>query len=368
MKRASVIGGGIAGISIAHLLSKAGWQTSLFERNAFLGGGFKTFYCGGHPYTLGPRPFMSRNEGQTHLFEYLNGIIPMRKLNHNMLSYIERDGQFYSYPISADDIAKMPDAGIIEKELKEGSAAPPENFEEFWLSAIGPTLYGKFIDKYSKKMWQLESNTELKEFKWSPKGHTLKTGGKSTHSEAIVSYPYAYDGYDQYFTKCTEDVAVHLSCNIENVDLDKREIIADGSSVKSDIIVNTISPDELMGNCYGPLPYLGRDFIKVVLPVKEIFPDDVQFVYYPNDEKYLRIVEYKKLTFYESPSTLILMEVVSSKGKLYPLPFPGPKQLAKKYMDAMPANIYNIGRLGTYTYNIDMEGILLQALDLMRRL
>lgn len=371
MKSASVIGGGIAGISIAYLLSKNGFRTSLFERNSFLGGGFKTFFHGGHPYTLGPRPFMSRNEGQTRLFEYLNNIIPMRKLNHNMLSYIERDGLFYSYPIHKKDIPQMPDKKIITKELQEvelSGQKEPENFEEFWISKIGPTLYNKFIDKYSKKMWQIDSNTELKEFKWSPKGHALKSGDKSVSDGAIVAYPYAYDGYEEYFNKCTADVRVYLSCNIEKIDLDKRELLVNNGTIKSDIIVNTISLDDLMDNRFGPLPYLGRDFIKIVLPVKEIFPDDVQFLYYPNDEKYLRCVEYKKLTFYESDSTLIVLEVVSENGKLYPLPFPKPKLLAKKYMDALPENVYTLGRLGTYTYNIDMEGILLQAFDLIKKL
>ena len=31
-------------------------------------------------------------------------------------------------------------------------------------------------------------------------------------------------------------------------------------------------------------------------------------------------------------------------------------------------DVYSLGRLGTYTYNIDIEGIILQAFEIIKRL
>lgn len=60
MKRALVIGGGFAGCAAAHQLSLlGGWDIDLVERAPFLGGGVKTHWRGGHPFTFGPRHFLT---------------------------------------------------------------------------------------------------------------------------------------------------------------------------------------------------------------------------------------------------------------------------------------------------------------------
>ena len=39
-----------------------------------------------------------------------------------------------------------------------------------------------------------------------------------------------------------------------------------------DMLVSTISPEILLDYCFGELRWAGRDFIKIVLPIKDIFP------------------------------------------------------------------------------------------------
>ena len=98
MKKALVIGGGFGGCTAAHKISLlGGWDIDLVESAPHLGGGCKTFYQGGHPYTFGPRHFLTDME---HTFEYLNSIVPMRNCNeHRFLTYVEQDHDFYHYPI-----------------------------------------------------------------------------------------------------------------------------------------------------------------------------------------------------------------------------------------------------------------------------
>ena len=72
MKRALVIGGGFAGCAAAHQLSLLeGWDIDLVERAPFLGGGVKTHWRGSHPFTFGPRHFLTPSQ---ELFDYLNAI------------------------------------------------------------------------------------------------------------------------------------------------------------------------------------------------------------------------------------------------------------------------------------------------------
>ena len=51
-----------------------------------------------------------------------------------------------------------------------------------------------------------------------------------------------------------------------------------GKKCNFDILVNTISPDLVLNNKFGKLKYIGRDLIKIVLPVKEAFPKNVVFI------------------------------------------------------------------------------------------
>ena len=62
MKNALIIGGGPAGCCAAHQLTilNQNYNVTLVEKSNFLGGGCKTLYFGGHPYTFGPRHFLTQ--------------------------------------------------------------------------------------------------------------------------------------------------------------------------------------------------------------------------------------------------------------------------------------------------------------------
>ena len=366
MIRVLVIGGGFAGCCAAHLLSEKDWQVTLIEQAPFLGGGCKTFRYGGHPYTFGPRHFLTREE---RLFEFLHRYVPMRRIpEHEFLTYVERDPGFYHFPIHRDDVQLMPDHGRIEAELTDlDGVEGARNLEEYWIRAVGPTLYSKFIDAYSKKMWQVASNVEIDDFAFSPKGVALKTGPKAAWTEAISAFPLAIDGYDEYFAIATRNTDVRLRTAIEAYDIERYRVQIGGEWRAYDIIVNTISPEIILNGVFGPLRWIGRDFLKVVLPVPEVFPPNVYFLYYANHEPFTRIVEYKKFYRYESPTTLIGIEIPSNRNALYPYPVRKDQALAQRYLDALPERVFSIGRAGSYRY-IDIDDIIAQCLALSERL
>jgi UDP-galactopyranose mutase len=386
MKRALVLGGGFAGCAAAHqLMLMGGWDVTLVEQAPFLGAGNRTMYYGGHPHTFGPRHFLTP---WPHVFEFLNKYVPMRSCgDHQFLTYVERDQRFYHYPIHADDIPTMPEAGQIQSELKGinlaalaklsptesakldprlaarlNLAADAKNFEEYWVYSIGKTLYDKFVDGYSRKMWMIDDNKRIDDFTWSPKGVTIKEGERAAWDTAISAYPIARNGYDDYFRISTEGVKVHLATTVERYDIPKKTVVIKGQSVTYDIIVSSISPDSLFEFCHGELPYVGREFHRIVLPVEFALPEHVYFVYYANQEAFTRIVEYKKFTQHSAPTTLISLEIPSRKNKLYPMPFESEKARAKKYFEMMPDGVFCVGRAGKYLYNVDIDDTLDQAM------
>jgi UDP-galactopyranose mutase len=367
LKKALVLGCGAAGAAAAHQLVLAGgWDVTVVEAAPYTGAGVRTFWYGGHPYTFGPRHFLTRNE---QVYQYFNAICPLRSCaDHQFITYVERDNAFYNYPIHEDDIAAMPDRDQIAAERRAAiGVANAKNLEEYWIGSVGRILYEKFIDKYNKKMWMVDDNSLIDTFNWSPKGVTVKSGPRAAWDTVISAYPYAPDGYNHYFDVATQDVTLLLSTKVEKYDIENRAVWIKGEKLVFDIIVSTISPDELFGTCFGPLRYIGRDFHKIVFPTEHVFPEHVYFLYYANDEKFTRLVEYKKFTHHQSPTTLVGMEIPSLNGRHYPLPFKADIDLARKYFALMPEHVYSMGRNGSYQYGLDIDDCVEQAMTMAQQ-
>lgn len=365
MKKILIIGGGFAGCAMAHTLDLTGnYDVLIVEKSNQLGAGVRTYFSGGHPYTFGPRHFLTKDK---KLFDFFNKYVPMRDCgkNHRYLTYVEQDNQFYSMPLSYDDIENMPDKDVINEELENlDPNKKPKNLEEFWKFSIGNTLYNKVVNDYNKKMWMVDDNKIFTSFGWTTKGDPIKKGKRDAFDSPDVysAYPIAKDGYNSYFDIATKNAKVLLNTELEDCDMSNKKVKIKGESYKFDYIINTISPDELFKKDTGELKYIGRDLHTLVLPMEYCFPDGIFFLYYANKEKFTRIVEYKKFSLHKSKTTLLGIEFPSKNGKFYPMPLSSEQDLAKKYHDRFPEQTFSIGRNGSYRYSVDIDDSIEQAL------
>lgn len=367
MPEVLIIGGGFAGCAIAHQLSTLnGFNIDLIEKASFLGAGNKTRWYGGHPYTFGPRHFLTPYED---VFGYLNDILPINLCpEHEFLSYVESDNRFYAYPINMQDVKTMPDYEVINEELikceqnRENNPIKPGNLEEYWISSVGKTLYKKMIGPYNKKMWLVDDVANIDTFSWSPKGVTLKDGPRAAWDNVYSGYPFAKDGYDSYFPFATKETNVFLNTKFDFIDVQTKEVSIAGNLKKYDIIINTICIDDIFSNTLGALPYLGRELQLIVFPTEFVFPENVYFLYYTGPEKFTRLVEYKKFTKHKDSNSLIGLEIPANNGgKDYPMPFKSAQKLAQSYIDMMPENFFSMGRAGSYLYGIDIDDCIKQS-------
>jgi UDP-galactopyranose mutase len=396
MAKFLVVGGGPAGCASAHFLTRAGHQVDLIERSDVLGGSSRTFYFGGHPYHIGPRHFLTKQE---RVWEYLNAHLPMKRYQgHEFLTYVEQDynvpvdpgtntgGGFWHFPIHADEVSHMPDHELIEEEL---AAAPgpdlARNLEEYWLSSVGLTLYNKFVRDYSDKMWAGAENTEITDFGFTPKGVALKRGPiRAAWSESMSGFPRAIDGYDSYWRIATAEATVHYGVNIQWFDFERRKVqIEGGWHGPWDQFVITISPEDVFDGQLGALRWMGRKFDPIVLPAwhlpdRCVFPPHVFFLYYAGAappkgrQSFTRIVEYKKFFEWDMPSGTTLIGVErpckpSKDNKLYPYPMMRDQDLAAAYHALAPECVHWMGRNGKYRY-LDFGNILEDCFALMEKL
>jgi UDP-galactopyranose mutase len=368
-KKVAIIGAGTAGCAAAHQFRRlGGWEIEVFEAGGQMGAGVRTHFKGGHPFTFGPRHFLTKNQ---KVFDYLDSIIPLRRLKHRFLTYLEEEADFFNYPINAGDIPRMKRGKEIQAQLDavEGAEiSEPRNFEEYWISKIGTILYSKFIDVYSKKMWQLDDNKQIDTFNWSPKGTPIKKDSSHAWSEAISAYPIALNGYNDFFDKVLDFATVRFHCPIDEIRPQTCEVVNKGAAKKYDKIVNTVALNDVIKEDLGALPFVGRDLTTVILPIEQAFPEDVFFLYYANAEPYTRIVEYKKLSGYQASTTLLGIETPSNHGKHYPLPIKKFRALHEEYAKRLGSNVYSIGRAGKYDYQVDIDDCIEQALSIYEEL
>ena len=364
-----ILGAGLTGCAAARECSMKGYDVTIVEKNAFLGGGCHTFFWGGHPYTEGPRQLFVAND---RIFNYINDIVPMKYFSAYYDTYIEKDRSFYSFPIHWDDIQLMPDKDKILKELSElPEVNNATNLEDGWINAVGPTLYEKYVNTYTKKMWGIKDNKEFSGLQWSLKGEAIQYGDRKVGYEkgnTLHAYPIEETGYNRFFEYCVKDAQVILNKEIKKVDLEKRAVYIEDETLYADIIISTIALDDLMNKEYGELRYRGRDFYPIILPIEHIFPNGHQYIYYPNQEEYTRIVEYKAFTGHKAKDTLIVLEIPSQNNKLYTYcNLESEKQKAQKYLDNLPRHVYSIGNIGSYQY-LTMGDCFEMVWSLMERL
>ncbi len=360
-----IIGAGPAGCAAVHKLSEInGLDITIIDKASHLGAGVRTNFYGGHPYTFGPRHFFTQNR---EVYDYLNSIVPLRDCgDHQFISYVEEDNAFYNFPIHMDDVRSMPDSSKIINEINNAHGVKfAKNFEEYWINSVGVTLYNKIIKNYTKKMWQMDPS-HIDTFKWSPKGVTIKDGPRAALDNCMSAYPVAKDGYNRFFDTIEGKAKIILNTSIDNFDIKNKSVVINNKRLSFDIIINTISPDVLFNYCYGELAYLGRDVHLIVFPTEHVFPENVYFLYYPNNEKHTRLVEYKKFTLHKDKHSLVGIEYPSNNGKHYPMPIRNEMAKAEKYYNLMPEGVFSIGRAGSYRYLVDIDDCIEQAFELKK--
>jgi len=357
MKTALVIGAGFAGCTVSDILKKQGFRVKILEGSSGLGGGCWTRTCGGHPYTFGPRMFYTNNE---KVIEQMQKYVKIRNFSMKSFTYVEEDNKLYNYPLQYSDIKIMQDCEKITEELDERKNKKPsvDNFENYWIDAIGPTLYGKFVDSYSKKMWGINSNKELgANFEWVNRGTPIRDGDSRLYGDKFQGYPENLDGYNPYFIQAVEGCEVIFKCFVTGFDYDKRKVFTTKGDFTADIIINTIHVDTLFNCEYGKLRYFGRQFLPLILPIENAMPEDVTWVHYSGNENFTRATEFKKITGYKSDFTLLGIELPSETGRYYPVQSEPEIKRYNLYKTLFPKNFYSIGRLGTFKYKGIVDAI-----------
>ena len=110
-KKILVLGGGVAGSSMAYYLTEKGYDVTVVEKNSRVGGLARTCYYSGHPYEFGPHIWFwpgGEEDPINHTIVKLTND-ELFHIDRRLFTYVEADGRKYRYPVHYQDIDQMPE-------------------------------------------------------------------------------------------------------------------------------------------------------------------------------------------------------------------------------------------------------------------
>ena len=152
-----VLGGGIAGLTIAREIARAGRSVTVVERGNTVGGLARTFRREGYSFDLGGHRFHSNNPDVVAWLKQLMGddLLQVRRL-----SRIHLQGRFIDYPIrlaqatrAFGTVKAMRGAASYLGALAAFHRQDAVTFEDWVTRRFGRVLYEIYFKPYTEKVW-----------------------------------------------------------------------------------------------------------------------------------------------------------------------------------------------------------------------
>jgi UDP-galactopyranose mutase len=344
-KKILVLGGGVAGSSMAYYLSEKGYDVTVIERNSKVGGLARTCTYAGHPYEFGPHIWFWPGGKEDPVNATIVKLTDddLFYVDRRLFTFVESDNRKYRYPVHYQDIAEMPDKDQIYREVKENrdenlkliESRLPQlgncKFSDYFTSAIGATLYQKFMANYTWKMWNIPGDQLETSMVWADRFHHAYTKqGDATAPRGLGGYDplkfadhtlgkgikfqvYPRHGWNAVWNAMVARATVVRDSvvRIENESKQPHILLASGDKhyfADYHTVFCSIDIDELWGE--RTLPYTGRMMIPLLIPgLANAFPEGAESLHYSSCEFQTRVTEMKVITQHQSPDTLILIEV-----------------------------------------------------------
>jgi UDP-galactopyranose mutase len=340
-QRILVLGGGVAGSSIAYFLTEKGYTVTLIEKNRQVGGLARTCRYAGHPYEFGPHIWFwpgGKDEPINATIVRLTGN-ELYYIDRRLFTYVEADRRKYRYPVHYQDVAEMPERDRIERELRTHRDENlkliedrlPEighcKFADYFTAAIGQTLYDKFMANYTWKMWNIPGDQLETSMVWADRFQSEKSSPTTsrvtgydplkfedhTLGKGIKFQVYPRHGWNAVWDRMVARSTVVRDTIVGIRDEHRKPYVLTESGEKYAFgdyhtVFSSIDIDRLWGE--DALPYTGRMMIPLLVPgLAHAFPEGAESLHYSSCEFQTRVTEMKVITRHESPDTLILIEV-----------------------------------------------------------
>tara|TARA_Y100000589_G_scaffold291210_1_gene294575 strand:- start:1306 stop:2619 length:1314 start_codon:yes stop_codon:yes gene_type:complete len=338
MNKYTIIGGGPAGLAVAHYMKKKELKFQLFEAADRVGGNCITVKEGDFYFDSGAHRLHDKDYDTTQIFKKL---LKNELKEINVPSQIFIDNKYVDFPISPLNLIKflglksfiLEGLKIIFKQITRNKKV--NNFRDHVLSNYGKKIANLFLINYSEKLWGLKADQLSIEISGKRlKGLNIKTfllesifskKIKTKHLDGSFLYPNY--GIGTLFEKLEEQLDVnniHLCSKVEKIYHNKNSItsiIINNENYNISNLISTIPLDKFILSLYPSPP---KHIIEIINSIKfrhviliVIFLDKKSVnrngsMYFPsNDFPFTRIYEPRNRSELMSPinKTSIVVEI-----------------------------------------------------------
>ncbi len=348
--RVVVLGAGLAGLSAAYTLAKAGHRVTVLEKDDHVGGMASSWQVG--PYWLdhGPHRFHTRDqELLAHFYEILDSDVVIRSRR----SRIYLEGKYFDYPLKAMNVLKGLRFTLLARAIADYAwirvaqifkPIPDTHFENWVIKRFGRTLYRLFFGTYTAKAWRMPCTEISADWAaqriaqanlWDTIKKTLNPPREGEVRSLVTEFWYpAHGGVGQLARKYAEKVRqlggdIRLSTPVTKIEIAGKRVVrvrAGEQVFECDELINT-APMPRVLQCFEPpiddgvkraiasLKYIGIVFVYLEVKKPSVIPD--HWVYLPQDDLTVhRISEFKNFSDNSAPgdSTVVCCEITCRPG------------------------------------------------------
>ena len=184
MASVTVVGAGVAGLTIGYQLARKGYLVTIVEKNDVVGGLARTFHYGDFHFDVGPHRFHTENP---RVAAFIREILKEEALEIPRKSGARLVGRFHEWPLRPGILLAMPVKLMVKgaRDLLFKERLPGESFEADVVNKYGRTLYDIFFEPYTKK-FLFYSPGELHR-DWARAGVNRAVIDKRAHSDNLWS-------------------------------------------------------------------------------------------------------------------------------------------------------------------------------------
>lgn len=349
--QAVVIGAGLAGLSAAYELAKAGKRVVVVEKWDDVGGLARTIEIDGFRFDTGPHRWYTKND---MVNQWMLKLMNKDLIKVPRLTRIYFDQKFFHYPIRIK--STIVGMGLFKtilavtdylwvRILSRFRQKEPITIEEGYISQFGKTLYEMFFKRYTEKLWGRSCKKISADWLGQrSRGFNITTVIKNAliKKEKVVSFvdefSYPEKGIGEIAQKLAQGVResggnILLKSEVIRVSHAKGKIVSvtvirgkQPQTIQGSEFVSTMAISDLVNSLYpkpperivklaGKLKY--RDEVQVVLFINKthVTPDTWVYVH-SLDLPFVRFMEMDNWSKSLSPKgkTAIVFELVCSEG------------------------------------------------------
>ena len=213
-----ILGGGVAGLTMARELLRIGRSVTLLERAPFYGGLARTFERDGFRFDIGGHRFHSNNPD---VVNWVRDLVGSDLLEVGRSSRIYMGGRFVDYPIQFPGAltiftpvqAARVGVSYLSTFLRPGGE--DVSFEDWVVRRFGRALYDVYFRPYTEKVWGIPCTELSADWAsarisipnlWQTFAHAIRPP-KNAPKTAIRRFYYPRDGFGTICDRLVDEIA-----------------------------------------------------------------------------------------------------------------------------------------------------------------